>query len=126
MNNRREVGEMLRVRRLELQVAPQEMANRLGCNRTTIVRMEYGTSKIYRSKVALVAQAYGIEPTLLATKLGYTGYDPMLFPKLPEMEIRATVEDLEYLITVARGLQTPMNFGMIMDLLKCRQPKPTQ
>jgi len=122
--DRKEIGEMLREKRRDLRVTPQNMANRMSCNRTTIARMESGTSKILRSKVAIVAQAYGIEPVSLATQLGYEGWTSTQFPiHTSEAEIKATVQDLEYLITVARGLQTPMNITMIRDLIKCRQPK---
>ena len=124
--DKNEIGEMLKVNRLKQNIKPEEMAIRLGCNRTTLVRMENGTSSIARSKISLVAQAYGIEATELAKSLGYSDYvtgESAPFNVDSDSKILATVEDLEFLLGVARVLQTPMNLMTIRDLLKCRQPK---
>jgi transcriptional regulator with XRE-family HTH domain len=112
--DKKEVGRLLRQRREEIGFSPIEMGIRAYCNRTTIMRIENGTSGITLPRVRQYAQAYQVAPEQLGQWLGFT--------ELPEraihdQEILVTTEDIDYLKIVTSGLQTPLNFAMVRELL---------
>lgn len=113
------VGEVLRAKRIKLGLSIEEMAQRVQCNRTTLQRMESGETKIVRTKLSRIAHAYEMGMKELA---GFCDYSVQaLTTDLNDAQITASVSDLEFLLTVARGLQTPMNLEVIRELLLRRQ-----
>ncbi len=115
--DKKKVGEFLASKRHQLGFNPGQMAKRANCNRTTIERMEKGMSRIPRSKVAVLAQAYEIEVSELCTLCGY----PVINASAgTDSEITASIADLEFLIEVSRGLKKPITLTMISEILKRR------
>jgi len=121
--DKKKIGEVLTPKREQLGLSFQEMGERIGCNRTTIMRIENGTSNIRRGNLLNIARAYEIELKELAALCGYQ-LDQL--PVIADSQIIASVADLEFLITVARGLEKPMSIALIRELLKCRQSNPLQ
>lgn len=117
--NKKEIGEMLRTKREQLGLSSEEMARRIECNRTTVERTENGVTAVPRSKLSRIARAYELSTSMLAMACGYPVES--LKKDLDDTQIFARTNDLEFLLTVARGLQTPMNLNMIRDLLRRRQ-----
>jgi len=112
----------LMTQRRRLGLNPGQLAVRAGCNRTTIARLEAGiTLVIPRTKIMRLAAAYEIDVVEFAKLVGYPDFDPLEIVASDrlriECEATASVEDLEFLISVARGLDQPMNLAMIRELL---------
>jgi transcriptional regulator with XRE-family HTH domain len=120
MDNKK-IGELLVGKRTSIGLTPMEMAERIGCNRTTVERWEKGETHVPRNKVTKIARAYEMQSRELAELCGFPF--ELLTADLRESEIFASSEDLEFLLTIARGLKTPMSLAVIRDLLKCRQVK---
>jgi transcriptional regulator with XRE-family HTH domain len=118
--DKNKVGEFLTSKRNQLGISVSQMAQRAGCNRTTIQRLEGGTTMIRRPSIVRFAKAYEIGAQELAE---LCGYPPDVVNVDLDSQVTASVEDLEFLITVTRGLQKPMNIVTIRELLKCRQTK---
>lgn len=121
--DKKKIGDFLKTRRIQLGLTPQEMALRVGCNRTTIIRWENGRRAILRTKVVPVAKAFEIAVSELAT---FCGYSPAEIPSNGspqncDSNISVTINDLKFLITIAEGLHSPMNLSMVRDLLQRRQ-----
>ncbi|HVU06633.1 MAG TPA: helix-turn-helix domain-containing protein [Candidatus Paceibacterota bacterium] len=122
--DKKKIGALLAAKRTALGLTSQEMGMEIGCNRTTIDRMERGDTCIKRSKLTRIAQAYGVPATELANMCGYDmdgvpGYEA-------DIEIAVTADDLKFLLTVAEGLKAPLNISLIRELLKRRQQPSTQ
>ena len=86
--------------------------------------MERGNTSIPKTKIVVTSRAYEIEEKELYELCGFNveqlpGASP--HTNFGETQISATVSDLEFLLTVAKELQSPMSVSMIRDLLKCRQ-----
>ena len=109
--NKNKVGEVLSARRSKLGLSVQEMAQRIECNRTTVERMEHGTVAVVRTKISRIARAYEMGTIELAELCDYPAQS--LTEDLHDLQITASVSDLEFLIGVARGPQAPMNLSMI-------------
>ncbi len=119
--DKKKVGEILSAKRTGLGLSSEEMAQRIQCNRTTVERMENGTTTVMRTKLSRIAHAYEMGTKELAELCGYPVES--LTADLNDAQITASVSDLEFLLTVARGLQTPMNLNVIRELLRRRQEK---
>lgn len=118
------VGIFLLEKRVALGLSVAQMAERVGCNRTTIQRNEQGLRMMHRCKVIKCAEAYECDPKELAELCGYKNFSAkqaVSRTSVDLQEITASVDDLEYLLTVARGLQKPLTLATIRELLKCRK-----
>lgn len=118
--DKKKIGISLRTKREALGITHQDMGKKIGCDRTTVFRMENGTCAIRKTKILAIARGYEIEPQELADLCGLT-IDGVSHFSPDDLEVTATVEDFEFLITVARGLQRPMNISLIRELLKSRK-----
>lgn len=120
---------MLADQRKKLGLSFGQLAKRARCNRTTIFRLEEGlTKKVPMNKAKEIALAYEIDVAEFLNLCGYGDYsipERVIDPTMPrarksDSEITANYDDLEFLATVARGLNKPMSITLIRDLLICR------
>ena len=118
--DKKKVGIRLKTRREELKITSADMAKKIGCDRTTVERQEKGLSTIRKGKMRTIANAYEIDPEEFAELCGFSVDELPSLCNTEDLEVSATVEDLEFLITVVRGLEKPMNIRLILELLKCR------
>jgi transcriptional regulator with XRE-family HTH domain len=121
----KKVCEILTASRKKIGLSLEQMSKRLVCHRVTLVRLEAGRSKsIPRTKIEATALAYEIDVIELASLCGYPDFVPSPQEnnqKEDDSSQMVTVEDLEYLLMVANGLNKPMSFQMVIDLLRRRQ-----
>ncbi len=120
--DKKEIGSLLKTKREALGLTPADMGRKIRCDRTTVERWERGITAIPSTKMSTIARAYEIDVQELAELCGFSADE---FPHVgsDDSDVCATVEDLEFLITVARGLQKPMSIRVIRELLKCRKQK---
>jgi transcriptional regulator with XRE-family HTH domain len=121
--DKEKIGKSLKARREELRITFADMAQKIGCNRTTIGRWEKGITAIPRSKKNKVAIEYKLSSEEAHTILGLEIKGSLQIPQPHFLfsSITATVEDLEFLTMVAKDLKTPMSLSVIYELLKCRK-----
>ncbi|MDP1625435.1 MAG: helix-turn-helix transcriptional regulator [bacterium] len=113
--DKKKVGAFLAGKRLVLGLSEKQMSNLLGCNRTTVMRIEKGLSGIRRNNVANVAQAYQVSIKELTEMCDYET------SHVPDAPMLVTTEDLKFLVTVSEGLKTPMSMTLIYGLLSHRK-----
>ncbi len=121
--NELEIGKLLLSKREELGLKSNDIARKIGCSRTTVERWENGRTTIPRTKISRIAGVYEIDLHELEFLLGFRTDEPSKnsLHDFSYSKTTVTVEDLEFLISVTKGLTTPMNISVICELLKCRK-----
>lgn len=69
-----------------------------------------------------LAQACNEEPAEFLKNVGLEKVTPAVNRKFESMSMPLRQDDLEYLLTVLKGLQQPITLGIAIELLKRRKP----
>jgi transcriptional regulator with XRE-family HTH domain len=113
------VGKFLAAKRKEHGLTYLKTAHLIGCNPTTILRMENGISRITPRNVQYIAKAYMVDPLELAKLCGYPA--SVIGDLDQKSEPTVTADDLEFLLTLVRGNGKPMPLSLIEGLLTYRK-----
>ena len=124
MKNTRYVraGEFLRNARKKLGLSTPKMHKLIGIGSVmSLYQYETGVRRIAAHNLGRFAEIYEVDIRRLALLSDHT--DPQLLKRIGDEKITVTTQDLEYLLTVSKGLNQPMNLGHMVQLLSLRQPE---